>query len=94
MSKKMSEEERLEESRFKTIDDFRWAVGNGAEVEFEWNDKVYGIAHPDGTISVYEYYKPETELVCHTPDEALEYMIDGQKLRDIITKVKVWDRTI
>ena len=94
MSKKMSEEERLEESRFKTIEDFKWAVGNGAEVEFEWNDKVYGIAHPNGTISVYEYYKPETELVCNTPDEALEYIIDGQKLRDIITKVKVWDRTI
>ena len=29
-----------------------------------------------------------------TVDEALEYIIDGQKLRDIITKVKVWDRTI
>ena len=94
MSRKLSEEERLEENRFKTIEEFRFAMKCHSEVEFEWNDKVYGIAHPDGTISVYEYYKPETELVCNTPDEALEYIIDGQKLRDIITKVKVWDRTI
>ncbi len=29
-----------------------------------------------------------------TADEALEYLIDGVRLHDIITKVKVTDRTI
>ena len=94
MSKKLSQEERFEENRFKNIDDFKFAIECHSEVEFEWKNKIYGIAHPDGTISVYEYYKPETELVCETADEVLEYMIEDQKLREIITQVKVWDRTI
>ena len=94
MNQKIPSDKYFEENRFKTIEDFRFAMKCHSEVEFEWNDKVYGIAHPDGTISVYEYYKPETEIVCHTPDEVLECIIDGQRLRDIITKVKVWDRTI
>ena len=27
-------------------------------------------------------------------DDVLEYMIDGVRLRDVITEVTVWDRTI
>ena len=84
----------LEESRFKTIDDFRWAVGNGAEVLFEWDNKYYSITHPDGIISVCEGDKYSEAKDYETVDEALEYMVDGQKLREVITKVKVFDRTI
>ena len=29
-----------------------------------------------------------------TPDEVLEYLIDGVRLREIITQVEVTDRTI
>lgn len=36
----------------------------------------------------------ETEKWCDTADEVLEYQIDGERLRDIITKVEVIDRTI
>ncbi len=94
MSKKMSGEERLEESRFKTIEEFKWAVGNGAEVLFEWKDKDYVIGHPDDLIYICEAYTEKNAKEYQTVDEALEYIIDGQRLRDIITKVKVWDRTI
>ena len=83
-----------ENYRFKTISDFKWAMEYNSEVAFEWNGKDYSITHPDGVISICEAYKRETEKCYNSPDEALEYVIDGQRLREIITKVTVWDRTI
>ena len=80
--------------RFKTISDFKFAMKYHSEVAFEWNGLNYSITHPDGIISVCESYKPETEKCYDNPDEALEYVIDGRKLREIITKVKIWSRTI
>ena len=94
MNRKLSEEERLEESRFKTIEEFKFAMECNSEVEFEWRDKLYYITHPDCIINIHEEGHHLEAKEYQTADEALEYIIDGQKLRDIITKVKVWDRTI
>ena len=80
--------------RFKTISDFKWAMEYNSEVAFEWNGKDYSITHPDGVISICEGNKYSEAKDYKTADEALEYVIDGQRLRDIITKVTVWDRTI
>ena len=83
-----------ENYRFKTISDFKWAMEYNSEVAFEWNGKDYSITHPDGVISICEGNKYSEAKDYKTADEALEYVIDGQRLRDIITKVTVWDRTI
>ena len=93
-----------EENRFKTISDFKWCVDCGGEIEFVWNDKIFGVfpglqkapASPMQILITRTYVddpKP-TEKWCDTADEVLEYMIDGDRLRDIITKVEVTDRTI
>lgn len=63
------------------------------EVEFEWNGKNYSITHPD-KISISEANKQETEKLCSTADEALEYKVGDDRLRDVITQVTVWSRTI
>ena len=82
------------EYRFVSISDFKWCMHCGGEVEFRYNGKDYGIVHdPDG-IAIYEAHKPETEKICKDADEVLEYMIDGVRLRDIITEVWVMVRTI
>lgn len=83
-----------EDYRFKTISDFKFAMKYRSEVAFEWKGKDYSITHPNGIISICESHKPETEKYYDSPDETLEYVIDGQRLREIITKVTVWDRTI
>ena len=83
-----------EENRFETISEFKWCVDCGGEVEFEWKETLYTITHPEGMINISEAWKPETEQWCATADEALEYMIDGVRLRDIITQVEVKARTI
>lgn len=66
----------------------------GGEVEFEYNDIVYHITHIENGICIYEAFKPETETICDKDEEALEYIIDGKKLCEIIKDVTVWDRTI
>ena len=41
-----------------------------------------------------EIIPEETYLWCDTPDEALEYILGGDRLRDVITQVEVLYRTI
>ncbi len=83
-----------EEDRFQTISEFKECMHYHGEVEFEWKGVLYTITHPEGMINISEAWKPETEKWCATADEALEYRIDGVRLRDIITQVEVKARTI
>ncbi|MGI5984443.1 MAG: DUF4417 domain-containing protein [Clostridiales bacterium] len=85
-----------EEDRFKTISEFKWSINSGAEIEFEWKGKHYWIIRygKDKRITIYESNKPETEVAFDTADNALEYIISGDRLRDVITQVNVIDRTI
>ena len=93
-----------EDNRFKSISDFKSCVNCGGEVQLEWKGKVYGIwpklSRTPGVplqmliSQVLTDDMESTELWCDTADEVLEYVIDGDRLRDIITKVEVTDRTI
>ncbi len=102
---------------FESIDDFKWCMKYGGEVQFDWKGKRYGVFSklqktPDSEIQLFigeSYYEIDGKCyncLSHTPydfsnefwadtvDEILEYKVDGDRLRDIITKVKVTDRTI
>ncbi len=86
----------LEDNRFKSISDFKWCMKCGGEVEIEWKGIHYGIVRY-GTydkITIYIWNHPETECCFDTADDALEYMIGSDRLRDVITQVTVLDRTI
>lgn len=41
-----------------------------------------------------EEYIPKDEMWGDTADNILEYNVGGDKLRDVITEVKVWSRSI
>ena len=94
----------FEANRFKTISDFKWCVNYGGEVEFEWKGLSYGIwpklrKTPDAPLQmlisqIYIDNPASTEKWCDTSDELLEYMVSGDRLRDVITQVTVWDRSI
>lgn len=100
----------FEDNRFKTISEFKWCVNDGGEVEFEWKGNQYTICHPDGRINIgagcYEKdgkyynmntnqeYTSEDEMWGDTADDILEYSVAGDKLRDVITQVKVWSRSL
>lgn len=93
-----------EDNRFKTISDFKWCINCGGEIEFSWNNKTFGVfpllqkspSSPQQILLVQKFVEnqEETERWYDTADDVLEYIIDGDRLRNIITKVEVTDRTI
>lgn len=99
-----------EEDQFKTISEFKWCVDCGGEVEFQWKGKSYSITHPDGRINIGEgYYIKDGKnynvlsnepcidiegMWGDTADDILEYIVGGDRLRDVITQVDVVVRTI
>lgn len=95
----------LEDNRFKTISDFKWCMKRGGEVQFNWKGVSYccfGCVCPSSgqepRMVICQASSAEvnarTEKWCDTADEVLEYMVSGDRLRDVITQVTVWDRTI
>ena len=80
---------------FETISEFKRSINWGAEIEFEWNGITYGVVRygTDNKITIYIANRPETEKVCETADDALEYMVGEDRLRDVITKVRVLARS-
>ena len=92
----LNSQNSLEDNRFKSISDFKWCMKCGGEVEIEWNGIRYGIIRygTDDKITIYVWDRPETECCFDTADDALEYMVGSDRLRDVITRVTVLDRTI
>ena len=78
--------------RFKTISDFRWSMKCGAEVVIEWKNKEFGIWSEGNTIRITSVGMAEQRF--SSADDALEYIVCGDRLRDVITQVTVIDRTI
>lgn len=81
---------------FESASEFKKVLSWGAEIQFDWKEHSYGVIRygTNNKITAYEIYKPETEKVYDTPDDALEFMLGGDKLRDVITKVEVTERTL
>ena len=82
-----------EDMRFKTISEFKNCITCGGEIVFSWGAKHYGVFKSDVHYCI-ALTNGEEEKWCDTADEVLEYMVGGDRLRDVITKVTVWDRTI
>lgn len=79
---------------FQTIIEFKWCMKAHGEVEFVWNNKSYSITHPNGKISICQGNHYAEAFDADTTDKILDYLIDGIRIHDIITKVKVIDRTV
>ncbi len=80
---------------FESVEDFRWSVQYGGEVQFDFNGKSYCISRMnDGTIAFSQALKQETEEKLATVEELLDKVIDGKKLREIVTVIDVTDRTL
>ena len=93
----MHNENIIDFSPFESIDDFKFSLTNGREVEFNWNGTDYSVFHEgEGRESFFicEAYKDEQGKHFETIDELLDYTIQGQPLRDFITQVVVWHRNL
>ena len=94
--------EDLDDSlNFTGINEFKLCMRSGGEVEFYWKGKTYCTfgkvqKTPHSKIQMYisEIDNPETEKYYDNVDDLLEYAVQGEKLKSIITNIKVIDRTI
>ncbi len=84
----------FEEYSFRTISDFNWCMIRGGEAQFEFQGKFYTLGKIERTFYFSEADKMKTHIEFETIEELLDYEIQNQKLREIITKVNVFDRTL
>ena len=82
-----------EERRFETVSEFRECTVRGGEPVFEWNGVRYGVCFAGGGYCI-AHTDGSCERIYNTPDELLEYKVDGERLIDIITKVCVVSRSM
>ncbi len=82
------------DNRFKTIAEFQPSIRWGSEIAFEYKNKIYSITRENEKINISEAYKQEAEANYDDCEDLLNHMIEGKKLREIITEVTVTDRTI
>lgn len=85
-----------EANRFETIGDFKWCLKCGGEIQFRWNGQNYGVVRygVNNKITVYRSHDNTSQRTYDSSDDALEYMIGDDRLRDIITQVEVLFRSI
>ena len=79
--------------RFKTISEFKNSLVNGGEIVIEWNNVEYGVFRERNRFFI-GHGNPEENVYYDSPDELLEYLVGNDRLRDVITKVIVIDRTL
>ena len=84
-----------EHENFESQSEFKICLIRGGEVQFIWEVKQYTTSKViGGKFFIAEAYNEETEVVYDTAEELLDYVVGGDKLRDVITKVKVVERTL
>ena len=73
----------------------------GGEVQFTYNGKDYGVfpfqqRTPESERQLYIWQRgnDDSEAWYDDCDELLDHMVEGKKLREIITEVEVFDRTV
>ncbi len=82
---------------FNSLADFSWTMNCGGEVVFCWNGKSYFVGRP---CSDEKFFLAEVCVENPSVDEelsfneVLEFELDGTKIKDLITKAEIIDRTL
>ena len=81
------------DNNFNNAYDLVDCLNRGWEVEFLYNNKKYSITHVDEGISVMEFYNEDSEKTYFDAKKVLEYKINGKLLKNIISEMKIIDRS-
>lgn len=81
------------DNNFNNAYDLVDCLNRGCEVEFLYNNKKYSITHVDEGISVMEFYNEDSEKTYFDAKKVLEYKINGKLLKNIISEMKIIDRS-
>ncbi len=80
---------------FESIADFKFNLVTRGEILFTWNGAKYGAFRDDdeenGGYKYFFFEVPHDEdgIYFATPDELLNHIVQGKKLREIITEVSI-----
>ena len=80
--------------KFNTIAEFKTSMRYGAEVVIEWEGHEFGIWSENGKIRITATDNTLIPCVYDCADDALEFVVCGNRLRDIIRDVHVIYRSI
>lgn len=90
---KMSNATFIDPSPFESIEDFEYSLVYGREIEFTWKGKSYGVFKENDSgekmFFICEAYKAKDGSYFSTIGELLSFKIQGEPLKEIITKVQV-----
>jgi hypothetical protein len=78
--------------KFDSLDEFIDNLSRGGEIEFIYKDKKYSITHPDGKLSFIEQYNEESLRYFNSIQELLDFSIEGDKIKDIVTIIQPFFR--
>ena len=84
----------IEYSKYESVDDFIKSIKYGKEVGISYKGVDYGIFLIDGIYYFGESKHEETEVSFSSVEDLLEVNIQGERLKDIITEVKLWLRNV
>jgi hypothetical protein len=78
---------------FSSLEEFVDNIKRGGEIEFEFNSKKHSITQPEGELNYIEFGKEESLSVFNNINELLEFKIDGEKIKDIVTRIRPFFRS-
>jgi len=79
---------------FNSYEEFIDFCNRGGELEFIYNGSTYWTTMPRDRIRlIYEVNNQESDKEYNSPEEMLEYEIEGKKLKDILFDIEVLDRS-
>ena len=88
----MEKDNYQEVNRFHTVFEFKQCMNHGGEAVFSWNGEEYGLWGESGKVRITCTGKPELDTLYESAEDALEYLVGNERLRDVISKVVVLDR--
>lgn len=89
----MSKPYNPDDDKFESVEEFRFVLDCGANVGFEYNGVEYGIEGHNDSFDIWIYNKGDIANGL-TLEEALDYELDGKKIKDIILDATIIERML
>ena len=88
----MENDNYQEVNRFHTIFEFKQCMNHGGEAVITWNGEEYFLWGEHGKVRITCPGRPELDAIYDSAEDALEYMVGNDRLREVISKVIILDR--
>lgn len=78
--------------RFESLEEFVDNISRGGEIEFTYRGFKYSITHSKGKICFIQIGNGSSRIVFDSINELLNYVIEGDKIKDIVRIINPYFR--